>query len=139
MVNQFFERPVLNSPYEYPTRHWELDAQGQPTQQIIDKRRSAEYITPIPKPKKQKASVEQKGFIFDEGKGLSTEDQQYEPTPIINELRGYVDRWRSIAKSRLTGRSPQKPPVFSSTGDITRSPVSGRSSVRSRPSRLPYG
>ncbi|MGC2423321.1 MAG: DEAD/DEAH box helicase family protein [Nitrospirota bacterium] len=96
MDNQFFDRPVLNSPYAYPANHWELDAQGQPTQQIIDKRRSAEYITPIPKPKKQKASVEQKGFIFDEGKGLSTEDQQYDPTPIINELRGYVDRWRSI-------------------------------------------
>lgn len=96
MDNRFFEQPVLNSPYEYPARHWELDAQGQPTQQIIDKRRSAEYITPIPKPKKQKASVEQKGFVFNEGKGLSTEEQQYDPTPIINELRIHVNKWRSI-------------------------------------------
>jgi hypothetical protein len=24
MTNAFFERPILNSPYEYPTRHWEL-------------------------------------------------------------------------------------------------------------------
>lgn len=31
--------PVLNSPYEYPARHWELDEHGQPTQQIIDTRR----------------------------------------------------------------------------------------------------
>jgi hypothetical protein len=23
--NLFFERPILNSPYEYPKRHWELD------------------------------------------------------------------------------------------------------------------
>ncbi len=24
MKNQFFERPILNSPYEYPRQHWEL-------------------------------------------------------------------------------------------------------------------
>jgi hypothetical protein len=41
MYNRFFERPVLNSPYQYPARHWELDAQGQPTQQIIEHRRWA--------------------------------------------------------------------------------------------------
>jgi len=28
--NGFFEHPILNSPYEYPARHWELDANGQP-------------------------------------------------------------------------------------------------------------
>jgi hypothetical protein len=49
MENLFFEKPILNSPYEYPSRHWELDAQGQPTQKIIEKRRRAEFITPIPK------------------------------------------------------------------------------------------
>lgn len=59
MTNRFFEHPILNSPYEYPVRHWELDRQGQPTQQIIDTRRAAEYITPIPKPRKRKASKDQ--------------------------------------------------------------------------------
>jgi hypothetical protein len=29
MENIFFEKPILNSPYEYPSRHWELDTQGQ--------------------------------------------------------------------------------------------------------------
>ena len=53
MSNQFFEQPILNSPYEYPRRHWELDENGQPTQNIIDKRRIAEFITPIPKIPKQ--------------------------------------------------------------------------------------
>lgn len=54
MHNQFFEKPILNSPYGYPVRHWELDAEGQPTQRIIETRRRAEFITPIPKPKKRK-------------------------------------------------------------------------------------
>jgi len=96
MDNPFFDHPILNSPYEYPSRHWELDESGQPTQQIIKKRRRADFITPIPKPKKRKSAGEQQGFIFDEGKGLSNESQQYDQTSIINRLREHVDRWRMI-------------------------------------------
>ncbi len=48
----FFEHPILNSPYEYPARHWELDDERQPTDVIIDRRRRAEFLTPIPRPKK---------------------------------------------------------------------------------------
>ncbi|KAA0231730.1 restriction endonuclease [candidate division KSB1 bacterium] len=96
MTNLFFERPILNSPYELPVKHWELDAQGQPTQQIIDTRRAAEYITPIPKPRKRKAPKEQEQMIFDEGKGLSTQAQQYDPTPVINELRYQIAQWRNL-------------------------------------------
>jgi type III restriction enzyme len=87
---------VLNSPYAYPNRHWELDAQGQPTQAVIETRRESKYLTPIPKPKKRKTAAKQTEMVFDEGKGLSTEQQQYDPTPIINELRYYVDQWRSL-------------------------------------------
>ena len=39
MSNPFFEHPILNSPYQCPQRHWELDGDGQPTQQIIADRR----------------------------------------------------------------------------------------------------
>jgi len=96
MDNQFFERPILNSPYEYPSRHWELDSSGQPTGKLIESRRLAEFITPIPKPKKRKRRAQQKEIIFDEGKGLSTEAQQYDPTPIINAVRREVELWRGI-------------------------------------------
>ncbi len=96
MANPFFEHPILNSPYDCPQRHWELDPQGQPTQRIIEARRRAEFITPIPKPKKVKGAESQQAFIFDEGKGLSTKEQQYDPTSIINEVRGYVDQWRLL-------------------------------------------
>jgi type III restriction enzyme len=96
MSNPFFDHPILNSPYECPLRHWELDAQGQPTQQIIEKRRRADFITPIPKPKKRKKSTQQEEIIFDEGKGLSTKEQQYDPTSIINEVRQNVNSWREL-------------------------------------------
>ncbi len=101
MTNLFFEKPILNSPYEQPARHWELDEQGQPTQRIMEARRRAEFITPIPKPRKRKGPVEeQTQMIFDEGKGLSNERQLYDPTPIINELRRYVGQWRSLVNPR---------------------------------------
>ncbi len=99
MNAQFFEQPILNSPYEYPGKHWELDPSGQPTNKLINKRRSAEFITPIPKPKKQKNKGEQLELVLDEGKGLSTEEQQYDPTSTINALRIQVDRWRAIPNS----------------------------------------
>jgi len=97
MDNDFFEHPILNSPYEYPGCYWELDAQGQPTQQIIESRRKAEFITPIPKPRKRRGAVAQQRMLFDEGKGLSTQEQEYETTStMINELRRVIDNWRGI-------------------------------------------
>jgi len=95
MSNPFFDHPILNSPYDYPGRHWELDETGQPTQKLIDARRGAKFVTPIPKPKKRKTGG-QKELVFDEGKGLSTREQQYDPTSIINEVRGHVDTWRNL-------------------------------------------
>ena len=77
LTDRFFEQPVLNSPYEHPGRHWGLDDAGQPTQLIIEGRRLAAFISPIPKPKKQRSSIEQAVLVLDEGEGLSTEEQQY--------------------------------------------------------------
>ncbi len=96
MDDRFFKQPILNSPYEYPSRHWELDDTGQPTQHILERRRPAEFITPIPKPKKRKGRGQQIEMVLDEGKGLSTRDQQYDLTSTINSIRGFVDQWRMI-------------------------------------------
>ena len=108
MSELFFEQPILNSPYEYPGRHWELDETGQPTQQVLNRRRSADFITPIPKPKGRKGGgareepgVEQSAMVLDEGEGLSSEDQQYEHTQIINGVRELVARWREIEDPAL--------------------------------------
>ena len=107
MDNRFFEHPILNSPYEYPLHHWELDADGQPTQRIIDTRRPAQFITPIPNPRKRKAVAAQGQLVFDEGAGISTARQKYDPTPVINELRHRVDQWRAITNASLWGVTPE--------------------------------
>lgn len=98
MSNPFFDHPILNSPYEIPSRHWELDDQGQPTQKTIEHRRKADFITPIPKPKKRRQN-NQAEILFDEGKGISTKDQLYHAS-IINEVRQQVDTWRNLPPSQ---------------------------------------
>ena len=96
MENGFFEHPILNSPYDYPARHWEMDEHGQPTQRIIESRRTAQFVTPIPKPRKQKQSPIQEDIEFDDETGVSSRSQRYETIPIINELRHQVDEWRRL-------------------------------------------
>jgi type III restriction enzyme len=93
MSNPFFDHPVINSPYKYPSRHWELDETGQPTQKIIDRRRSAEFITPIPKPRKRKKQADQASMFVSE---LSTKEQEYDHTATINAVRLEVDKWRRL-------------------------------------------
>ena len=108
MSNPFFDHPILNSPYERPARHWELDATGQPTQNILETRRRAEFITPIPKPKKRKqAAGVQEEMHCENDSGISTAQQQYDPTSIINEVRGYVDTWRQLPHSSQWQVTPE--------------------------------
>ena len=106
MVERFYEQPILNSPYECPGRHWELDEQRQPTQRIIESRRSAEFITPIPKPRKRREG--QRGFVFDEGKGPSSKEQQYALTSeMVNDIRRHVDQWRKLPSPNDWGVTPE--------------------------------
>nr|WP_232420065.1 hypothetical protein [Nitrosococcus watsonii] len=97
MSDEFFKKPILNSPYEYPSFHWEI-VDGLPTHNIVNSRRRAEFITPIPKPRKRKGSKSQD--LFDESLGLGGGSQKYDPISIINELRGHVDAWRKLPSER---------------------------------------
>ena len=97
MSDAFFKKPILNSPYERPSAHWEL-VDGLPTEHIVHARRKAAFITPIPKPKQRKDSGARE--LFDESLGLGDGSQKYDPISLINELRGYVDAWRALASER---------------------------------------
>ena len=97
MADQFFEKPILNSPYAYPARHWELDRDGQPTERILEMRRPADFITPVPKPKKRKNSdAQQLGLVFAGGFTESEAGQLYNPTEFIQGVRKQVDEWRQL-------------------------------------------
>ncbi|MGQ7793028.1 BPTD_3080 family restriction endonuclease [Faunimonas sp. B44] len=94
-TQKFFEQPILNSPYAEPSRHWELDLQGRPTDRILPSRRKAELVSAIPAPRRR-TRFEQREMVYDTGHGLSTDAQEYNPTPIINELRQEIETWRNL-------------------------------------------
>ena len=107
MTESFFDRPILNSPYEVPRLHHALDQDGQPLDlPPVQGRRRSELITPVPKPRKRKNKAEQPGFVFGDVEGLSTAEQEYNPTPIINEIRSNVATWRELPNPADWGVTP---------------------------------
>ena len=102
----FYKRPILNSPYDYPHRHWELDKSNRPTGRAVVGRRPSAYVSPIPTPRKRRA--QQLELIVDEtAKTLATDSQQYDLTAFINGVRRAVEQWRALPESawRVTPES----------------------------------
>ena len=110
MVGTFYEEPILNSPYEEPTRHHALDERGRPTEQEprVGRRRS-ELATPmVPASKKQRAKAKegQGSLELRPDDDISSTDQEYDPTPIINEIRARVADWRKLPSQSDWGVTP---------------------------------
>lgn len=105
-IDRFFNEPIRNSPYEYPAEHWELDKERQPTGRIINQRRAADFITPVPKPRKRRrGQAQQMGLTLGEGFQEGENGLLYTPTDFIQGVRRQVDRWRKIpnpSKWRVT-------------------------------------
>ena len=95
MTAKFFENPIINSPYEAPARHWELDDDRRPTGAVLDSRRPSKLVTAVP----MATSARRSGGQTDLKLGLeevSTATQEYDPTPIVNEVRRRVEAWRRL-------------------------------------------
>ena len=99
MSDDFFRNPVLNSPYEPPTHHWELDEDRQPTTERCEGRRSVSFVTPIPKPRKRRASQGQLG-LAETTTAVQEDNQKYELAQTINSVRHAVSRWRTFKEDR---------------------------------------
>lgn len=97
----FYKHPILNSPYEEPSRHWELDEENQPTRRILEQRRPADFITPIPKPRKMRKAIQ--GQLLPDATDIvadqiSDEKQEYHKA-LINEIRAHVSKWRKLPRN----------------------------------------
>ena len=105
-MSSFFERPILNSPYSAPILHHALDADGQPLDvPPIEGRRRSELITPVPSARRRPQG-KQKSLPFQDETGLSSDAQEYNPTPIINEIRSHVEGWRALPNPADWGVTP---------------------------------
>ncbi|MFB9354248.1 BPTD_3080 family restriction endonuclease [Sneathiella chinensis] len=97
----FFEKPILNSPYSEPKLHHSLDEEGQPNDlaPIIGRRPSA-LLSPVPKPKKRRSKnkdTDQPNLNLHANDEISSDEQVYNPTPIINDIRTQLQAWRAIS------------------------------------------
>lgn len=101
-VNAFYTKPIINSPYEEPTRNWEMDEEHQPTRNTLNTRRPADFITPVPKPKKKRGPKQ--GTLLadkadDTADKISTGKQEYHKA-VTNEIRNHVSKWRRLPKDQ---------------------------------------
>ncbi len=100
----FFEQPILNSPYAAPTRHHALDAEGQPLDEPPRSgRRESKFLTPVPRAKKHAGGKQASLALSAES---DSSGQEYNPTPIVNEIRGLVEAWRRLSNPADWGVTP---------------------------------
>ncbi len=78
----FFESLILNSPYKRPSRHWELNEKGRPTNRILSGRRGGAFVAPVPKSRRRKQSQDE--MIYEE---IVDGDQQYQKLAHIVSIR----------------------------------------------------
>ena len=95
MEADFFDQPILNSPYDYPGRHWELDETGQPTQRISESRRLADFITQSLNRKNEAKTKTKESWCSTKARAFH-EEQQYDASSNITRIRTLVDRWQDI-------------------------------------------
>ncbi|WP_296644379.1 BPTD_3080 family restriction endonuclease [Roseinatronobacter sp.] len=91
----FFEKPILNSPYMMPTRHWELDDEGRPTDRVAENRRRSELISAMPQAKSKKSGGTQSEMELS-AQGLEGLGVEFNVTEFVNEIRREVDVWRLL-------------------------------------------
>ena len=107
MSSSFFDHPILNSPYEPPTRHHALDADGQPLDlPPVSGRRRSELITPVPKPRKKQTKSGQTSLVLSDTPDLSTPEQEYTTNNLINDIRSAVTSWRALPNPADWGVTP---------------------------------
>ncbi len=85
MKSVVIETPILNSPFEEPTRHFRFSDEGI-TNEIDDGRRTSSYFVPIAKPKKKNA----KQLQFD----TEWTQDRIEENKLVNQIRARVALWR---------------------------------------------
>lgn len=96
MSQDFYNNPILNSPYREPSSHWKLGEENQPTGEIINSRRESSFVTPVPPPRRGRDAAEQADLVDQTPEQLANDRQMYDPTANINEIRRHVDQWRKL-------------------------------------------
>ena len=92
MSQVVIENPILNGPFDEPTRHFRFTDEGI-TNEIVDGRRVSSYFIPIAKPKKKG-----KQQVFD----TEWTQDRIEENKLVNDIRRRVAIWREGGYAGVT-------------------------------------
>ena len=123
MSQVVIENPIINSPFEEPTRHFRFADEGI-TNEIVEGRRVSSYFVPIAQPRKKGA----KQLAFD----TEWTQDRIEENKLVNQIRDRVKIWRQGGYVGVT-------PTTAGCSPTGRTPTARRSSssARSKPSKRP--
>ncbi|MBC6443294.1 MAG: DEAD/DEAH box helicase family protein [Rhodobacteraceae bacterium] len=95
-MGTFFDNPILNSPYVAPSRHWSLDDEGRPTDEVMKTRRRCALISGMPRPQGVARNDAGQGELRLNPAGPGAQDHACNPTEFVNELRDRMHVWRTL-------------------------------------------
>jgi type III restriction enzyme len=95
----FTDNPIINSPFDAPAFHYELDEEGQPTGVKLPGRRQSIQVVPVPAARRRGPRQAELDLFEHEGAKVT-------PNARINEIRKHVDQWRALPSSQW-GVSPE--------------------------------
>ena len=85
MSQVVIENPIINAPFDEPSRHFRFSDEGI-TDEIVDGRRTSSYFVPIARPKKKRSTQLQ----FD----TEWTQDRIEENKLVNDIRRRVILWR---------------------------------------------
>ena len=90
------ENPVINGPFDEPTRHFRFDDDGI-TDEIVGERRPSGYFVPVPAARNRAEAAEQATLdLFDDDR------ERIELNRFVNDVREHVGRWRDLGHPGVT-------------------------------------
>ncbi|GAB3222358.1 DEAD/DEAH box helicase family protein [Kineococcus gypseus] len=95
------DNPILNGPYDIPSRHWRFGEDGGITDEVVESRRPSESWVPVPRPRKRGRSKVAEQIELD----LHCTDERREPNDQIDRVRRAVGLWRQRGYPYVTSTS----------------------------------
>ena len=81
MADALIDNPILEGPYDPPTRHWRFDDTGI-TDEFVEGRRSSGHFVPAPQPRQQSAQLAlETSWTLD----------RLKPNDLVNQLRTWLE------------------------------------------------
>jgi len=92
VADVLIDNPILNRPFDPPTRHWAFGPDGI-TDTIVDGRRESRYFAPVPQPKMTHGQ-----FPLLDDPSLSS----VHANDLVNDIRQRVQLWRELGRPHIT-------------------------------------